>query len=153
MNANIISNAAVLNINSADVRNFEWNGSQYIGPDGLVLWIGLSTGGWGNGPSRYSIKVGATRPDTEILREAGPRAHRNEVDVTRSFRPLRPADVEDQLVWNAACRAVTKHFHHLVEERLRKERRQIEDLLRKDRRFFEEVKAVYLRRTSAEDEY
>ena len=151
MNANIISNAAY-QINPADVRSFEWNGAQYAGPDGLTLWIGWSSGGWGNGPYRYSITVSSDQPDTETLHEAGPR------DVTRTYRPLRLSDVHDgedfvPNVWNAACGAVRDHFHHLTVERIKKERRQIEDLLRKNRRFFEEVKEVYLRHTSAEDEY
>lgn len=151
MNANIISNAAVLNINSADVRNFEWNGSQYIGPDGLVLWIGWSTGGWGNGPSRYSIMIAVNRPATEIIHAAGPRAHSNEVDVTRAFRPLRPSDVEDADIWNAACRAVTEYFSFLLVEREKKDRRRIEDRLRKDRAFLRAV--IELERKLQEDEY
>ena len=151
MNQNTISNAATYGINPVDIREFTWNGSQYIGPDGLVLWIGWSTGGWGNGPSRYSIKVGATRPDTELTHEAGPRAHRNEVDVTRSSRPLRPSDVEDANIWNAACRAVTDHFHHFTVEREKKDRRRIEDRLRKDRAFLRAV--IEMERKLQEDEY
>lgn len=156
MNANIISNAAQYSINNADVRFFEWNGTIYAGPDGLVLWIGWSSGGWGNGPSRYSIKVAAERPATEVLHEAGPRAHRNEVDVTRSFRPLRPADVHDGVdyisnIWNAACAAVSDHFHHLTVEREKKDRRRIEDRLRKDRAFLRAV--IEMERKLQEDEY
>ena len=153
MNANIISNEA--RVHPDDVRSFEWNSDAYVGPDGLRLWIGWSTGGWGNGPYRYDIVVSATRPTTEVIRNASD--HR-EADVTRSYRPLRLSDVYDGTdfaasIWNAACNAVSDHYHHLTVERIKKERRQIEDLLRKNRRFFEEVKAVYLRHTSAEDEY
>ena len=151
MNANIISNAATFNIHPADIRSFEWNGAKYEGPDGLSLWIGWSSGGWGNGPYRYSIEVASSRPATEVIREAGPHAHRNETDVTRSFRPLTRVDVDDPRIWNAACRAVTDHFHHFTVEREKKDRRRIEDRLRKDRAFLRAV--IEMERKLQEDEY
>ena len=155
MNAQNISNAATLGVNPEDIRTFVWNGDAYTGPDGMTIWIGWSAGGWGNGPYRFDIKVAAERPATEVISEA---RDRREADVTRSYRPLRLSDVHDGTdfvpnVWNAACAAATDHFHYLTVERVKKERRQIEDLLRKNRRFFEDVKAIYLRHTSAEDEY
>lgn len=147
MNA-IISNAAVLNINPADVRQFEWNGQEYVGPDGLTLWIGWSSGGWGNGPYSYDIKVAQHRPATETIREA---RDQRESDVTRSYRPLRPADVEEADRWNAACRAVADHFSGLLVDREKKDRRRIEDRLRKDRAFLRAV--IELERKLQDEDY
>lgn len=151
MNANIISNAATMNIHPADIRQFSWDGERYVGQDGLSLWIGWSSGGWGNGPSKYAIKVSSARPATERLHEAGPHAHRNEVDVTRAYRPLTPSDVDDAHIWNGACRAVGDCFAHLMVEREKKDRRRIEDRLRKDRAFLRAV--IELERKLQEDEY
>ena len=135
-----------------DRREFVWTGSAYVGQDGLKLWVGWSTGGWNHGPSRYSIVVSVERPETELIREVGSRAHTNETDVTRSFRPLLAKDLDrDWNIYHGACRAVTVHFEYLLTERAKKDRRRIEDRLRKDAAFLRAV--VALERKLQEDEY
>lgn len=57
---------------------------------GIDMWIGNTSGGWGNGPYREYFTINETKPEDEIISHA---QDSRESDVVLIWRPARLRDL------------------------------------------------------------